>query len=225
MSLSSISISILLYTVDAACLLCDRLSLNNPMPIRPDCVVDDATGLTCAQIVFDDTKKCDIHRHLYEDVCCSDSDNSSCFTVPPVAANKGEIGNEPTCHICKTPELPGNPDHIFTTGYIGTYSCSEYYDLGKSGLIPGFMCGPLQEYSQRPCGCGIYNPKCIKNSAKCFLPGDESTSTKRTYIASSFFLVVFCIGLGSSLVYVFCFNKTDRKRKMKDMKNGGGGIV
>ena len=47
------------------------------------------------------------------------------------------------------------------------------------------MCGPLQDYAQEECGCGEYNPHCIKDKSKCFhqhqqhyQQSEESSSSK-----------------------------------------------
>jgi len=62
---------------------------------------------------------------------------------------------------------PEVPRYIFSTRYLGTYSCAEYYDRGLHGLIPAYLCGPLQDYAEEHCGCIGYNPDCILDPSKC----------------------------------------------------------
>ena len=35
-------------------------------------------------------------------------------------------------------------------------------------MTPGYMCGPLQDFSYMACGCGPYNPVCRGDSSKCW---------------------------------------------------------
>jgi len=35
-------------------------------------------------------------------------------------------------------------------------------------MTPGYMCGPLQDFSFMACGCGQYNPVCRGDSTKCW---------------------------------------------------------
>ena len=55
--------------------------------------------------------------------------------------------NEPECPICGTYEYPGNPDEYIQARYVGEFSCGQFYDRGLHGLIPAFMCGPLQNFA------------------------------------------------------------------------------
>lgn len=60
------------------------------------------------------------------------------------------------------------PHFAFSTRYLGTFSCAEYYERGLHGLVPAYLCGPLQKYAEEHCGCGGYNPDCILDQSKCF---------------------------------------------------------
>eukprot|EP00980_Cylindrotheca_fusiformis_P002675 scaffold624_cov150-Cylindrotheca_fusiformis.AAC.8 len=158
--------------VDAApCFLCQD---HKQMPRRKDCILDPDTGLTCfhlyTELLFSDNwGECVKNRTAYQDACCGDDTESICYTGPTAApVYHGETGDEPTCKICGTDEYPGKPEHVFSTRYVGTYSCGEYYDRGLHGLIPGYLCGPLQDYASEACGCGEHNPECVEDPAKCY---------------------------------------------------------
>jgi len=65
-------------------------------------------------------------------------------------------------------------NYTFSTRYLGTFNCAEYYDRGRHGLVPAYLCGPLQKYAEKHCGCGGYNPDCISDPAKCYTAGQSS---------------------------------------------------
>lgn len=75
-----------------------------------------------------------------------------------VPAYSGPTGTEPTCNICRDGSYPGIPYGFVIARYVGEYTCDQLYGRGLHGMIPMYMCGPLQDFSQTVCGCGIYNP-------------------------------------------------------------------
>lgn len=70
----------------------------------------------------------------------------------------GPVGNEPRCPICRTDEYPGLPNGFIVARYVGEFFCKDLYGRGLHGMIPDFMCGPLQDFAAPVCGCGVYNP-------------------------------------------------------------------
>jgi hypothetical protein len=66
--------------------------------------------------------------------------------------------------------------------YCVAYLLDTLFERGFHGLIPNFMCGPLQDFAYSVCGCGIHNPACQNDPTKCWgylpsLPLIEQTST------------------------------------------------
>lgn len=119
---------------------------------------------TCQDVFFDMGAMdvfdplCSEMQDSYKDVCCNirlPPGWESVQTPSPQAADKG---TEPTCLICGDSEYPGIPGKFISARYVGSYSCGDFFHRGKNGLIPGFMCGPLQDYAYDKCGCGPFNP-------------------------------------------------------------------
>ena len=136
-----------------------------------------ASGVTCRNVYLNmaglspSSSQCTRQQNLYRYACCTQNLSPSVSSyVPPTRAPvyTGPVGSNPTCHICGTLEYPGIPSGFIVARYVGSYSCRELYDRGLHGLIPGFMCAPLQNYAEPVCGCGHYNPKCQANSAMCY---------------------------------------------------------
>ncbi len=118
-------------------------------------------------------EKCPLHRShssfcpsystskkaLAQSICCN---AATAVTQPAVTtvipAYTGPVGSEPSCPICRTNEYPGIPYAFIVARYVGEFTCDQLYGRGLHGMIPSYMCGPLQDFAQSICGCGIYNP-------------------------------------------------------------------
>ena len=62
------------------------------------------------------------------------------------------------CNLCYEKDIyPLYVNKIIVARYVGEYTCGVLYQRGQDGLIPDFMCGPLQDYVQEPCGCDPSN--------------------------------------------------------------------
>ena len=103
--------------------------------------------------------------HLYSskyvyaarDACCNAATPALPSAAAPVsntpAAYSGPVGNEGICNICKDGSYPGNPYAFIVARYVGEYTCDQLYGRGLHGMIPNYMCGPLQDFAQSVCGC------------------------------------------------------------------------
>lgn len=108
-------------------------------------------------------------KAMAQNDCCGDEEPEGYATIPVSSPTySGPYGDEPDCPICGTDEYPGIPGAIIVARYVGEYTCSQLYNRGLNGLIPEFMCGPLQDFAAPVCGCGRYNPDCISNSNLCY---------------------------------------------------------
>ncbi|CAJ1959556.1 unnamed protein product [Cylindrotheca closterium] len=160
------------------CFLC---GVPDSLGSSKDCMLDE-TGTTCFDVyksilIAEDLETCNANRAKYQEICCGDGDLSLCYTGPTLApVYMGETGDEPSCKLCGTDEYPGLPHYTFSTRYLGTFSCAAYYDRGRHGLVPAYLCGPLQKYAEEHCGCGGYNPDCISDPSKCH-PGNKGQSS------------------------------------------------
>lgn len=144
-----------LPVVGGAASVCALCGVPGVYPTNMDLVVAD--GRTCLDVYIDltpmnpNSQQCRNQQNLYKDKCCSGSvgggsggnngnrAGSSCY--------RGPTGNEPECPICGTYEYPGKPNEYIQARYVGEYSCGQFYDRGLHGLIPNFMCGPLQNFA------------------------------------------------------------------------------
>eukprot|EP00934_Nitzschia_sp_Nitz4_P005157 Nitzschia sp. Nitz4//scaffold68_size99682//14636//15486//NITZ4_004553-RA/size99682-snap-gene-0.0-mRNA-1//1//CDS//3329556560//5147//frame0 len=126
-------------------------------------------GRTCTDIymelstVLASDDYCQEQKDIAQAICCGDAD------VPtPAPVYSGGTGSEPECPICGTDEYPGIPNSYLVIRYVGSYTCGQLYERGLHGLIPEFMCGPVQDYAYSICGCGQYNPACIEDPTQCY---------------------------------------------------------
>ena len=135
------------------------------MPKRWDFVLDTNTEpwTRCTDVYFEaaavplGSDSCAEYQEKYKAVCCDDQIPDG-WNGSPTPAPEPETGTEPECLICGTDEFPGIPNTMITARYVGTYTCGTLFHRGKNGLIPGFMCAPLQDFSYEKCGCGEFNP-------------------------------------------------------------------
>jgi hypothetical protein len=149
------------YTTDAKelCPLCSSVTV---LPINLGYVLDPNQNppykcydawYDLAQLVTTDAQ-CAPLQDQYRALCCTNSaapPNTPSNPNPPAFS---ESGDQPMCRICKDDDYPGNPQHVITARYVGTYNCGSLYNRGRNGLIPGFMCGPLQDFAHSVCQCG-----------------------------------------------------------------------
>jgi hypothetical protein len=113
-----------------------------------------AQGKTCLNVYVDiaplnpSSSQCRSQQTAYRELCCGATNPPVRFSAPtgPPPYN-GPEGNEPDCPICGTTEYPGLPTAFIRARYVGDYSCAQLYNRGLHGLIPNFMCGPLQDYA------------------------------------------------------------------------------
>ena len=167
LSLTSLIAFVLFTVAESVCPLCETPA---HLPKRWNFAVGD--GRTCKDVYLDlgsltpNHPECQPQKDLYQEMCCGDDEPDPVF--PPSPAPTPQGGSEPVCNICGTEEYPGIPNAGIHARYVGTYSCAEFYARGRSGLIPWFMCGPLQDYAYSICGCGEFNPDCKADPTKCW---------------------------------------------------------
>jgi hypothetical protein len=102
--------------------------------------------------------QCEVDKQEAQGLCCQDEEPEP-FNFPPAASPvySGQVGGEPDCPICGTMQYPGLPNAVITARYVGVFTCAQLYDRGLNGMIPSFMCGPLQDFAEPVCGCGNPN--------------------------------------------------------------------
>lgn len=153
-------------TIQAA-LICPLCGSASQVPKRWDFVVSTSPFKTCRDIYVEMALKpinhpqCSPMQQMYRAVCCNDQLPSGWgpATVPaPGPTPPSNQGSEPYCRICGNDDYPGNPNKMISARYVGTYSCGSLYERGRNRLIPGFMCGPLQNRATKDCACGQSAP-------------------------------------------------------------------
>jgi hypothetical protein len=159
-----------LYTTNGQnCPLCG----NSPgiVPEHLDHFVEP--DLICSKVWIDsginfvvNSPGCDEVRAKYGTICCNKEKPVVIYPSPAPPPGDSGTGTEPPCRICnkngsdKNGFYPGKPNEFIVARYVGEFNCHTLYDRGNSGLIPGFMCGPLQDYAWIVCGCeyGVATP-------------------------------------------------------------------
>lgn len=170
--------------VSAQCGLCGSIS---EFPSQFSSFVP-AVGKTCKDIYIDLSSTplgatCNTMRNLAQDTCCGGPETTNDGPIEPARPNPnyvypGPFGNEPICRLCGTTEYPGKPFEFIIARYVGEFSCDQLYYRGLNGVIDPTICGPLQDFAQSVCGCGIFNPACDpskpKNQSNCFDPSNPN---------------------------------------------------
>ena len=173
----SLGILVLMFLMPAVqgtnMIQCPLCSSAATLPARLNYQVDSTQTCLDVYLAMGQLKstdpQCINQQTSYRDVCCNANQPAS-LTPHPTSAPvyTGPVGAEPNCPICGTAEYPGIPSAYIVARYVGDYSCAELYDRGLNGLIPNFMCAPLQNYAEKVCGCGQYNPKCEADPTACW---------------------------------------------------------
>jgi hypothetical protein len=170
--------------------LCALCGSPYELPKRWDYPVDsDVTPWKTCQDVFLEMGSMDIYDSMcpimqqsYKDVCCNEQLPTGWAVHQTPGPKMIEKGTEPVCKICGDDKYPGEPSKVISARYVGAYSCGELYHRGGEGLIPGFMCGPLQDYAFQKCECGPFNPE-ISTLAS------ESTTASVSHGPSTAFII------------------------------------
>lgn len=99
---------------------------------------------------------CVKEQDLYRRSCCDPTYNPLPVVQSPTASPGSNYpqGNEPVCDLCMDGSYPTKPNTVTAVLYIpGNPTCQDLYWMGLSGNIADYMCYPLQDYMQEPCGC------------------------------------------------------------------------
>lgn len=166
-----------LASANQICPLCGDPS---KFPKRWDYILEINPVTTCQDVFFylgsktPDHKDCQPMVEKYGSKCC-DAKEPDPIDLPPTPppVYDGGAGDEPECKICGNDEYPGKPSAFIVARYVGEYTCGQLYDRGLNGLIPGFMCTPLQDFAYPVCGCGEYNPNKNPVPAPVAAPTDK----------------------------------------------------
>lgn len=148
--------------VESFCSLCP----SNKIPIRIDCVVEKATGLTCGELfpqllLNENERECLEYQEKYQQACCGENSDDLCETnIEQPKTQKGEIidpgpgeiGDEPMCQLC----------------YHQVSGLSSYWLLLEGEMIGLMLLPPLfphyssiQESFDMP-GCSEYYARGLK---------------------------------------------------------------
>lgn len=156
--LSVISINTVVVEAALSCPLCSSVA---DVPKRLDYILEINPVKRCTDAWLQlgaldiNSPQCAPLQGQYREKCCGAAEPPVIHlppTAPPADSNTGS-GNEPVCRICKNDDYPGNPNAFIVARYVGEYTCGQLYGRGRSGLIPGFMCGPLQDFAYGVCKC------------------------------------------------------------------------
>lgn len=118
--------------------------------------VVDPIGTTCAQlsihIAF--SAQCDEDRSRYQNACCGNTEQPAVAQTARVEPGSNIVNSGPykTCNICKNGNYPTKAT-VINILYLAASTCTDYYDGGRRGQIPEYLCDPLQFFAFEPCGC------------------------------------------------------------------------
>ena len=147
-----------------ACGLCGSPGVY-PAANRMSSKAPDGTGRDCLSVYIESAglppNLCAVQQSKNAAFCCAGASNNSGGSTgsggskqdgwtSPVGrgCHNQPAGNEGICMICKTDEFPGFGDTAsIHARYYGDFTCAQYYDKGRNGQIPGFLCGQLQNFA------------------------------------------------------------------------------
>eukprot|EP00980_Cylindrotheca_fusiformis_P005137 scaffold1088_cov90-Cylindrotheca_fusiformis.AAC.2 len=161
LSLSYLISSVMVVVVDAErkCSLCESVQ---DVPKRLDYILEVSPSVVrCADAWINmglldiHDSKCTILQNEYREKCCGEEEPAPMYSPPTSSPPPGDsnVGTEPFCRICGDDKYPGSPDTHIVARYVGSATCGQLYHRGRQGTIPGFMCGPLQDFAYGVCQC------------------------------------------------------------------------
>lgn len=151
---------------------CPLCATQADLPARWDYRLSD--GRTCREVylylagISSSNSMCQPTKNMAQQACCSTTAPQTGNSPPTPPAYSGPVGNEPICAVCGTAEYPGIPQAFVVARYVGEFTCHQLYGRGRNGMIPNYMCGPLQDFVKSICGCGQFNPNCQADPSKCW---------------------------------------------------------
>ena len=96
-------------------------------------------------------------RGLYEAGLNGDIDAVFCAPLQVYLEVECGCATYPVCHLCRDESIPTKEDRtvalLYPIGNDQTPTCGELHEYGLDGDIPDYLCEPLQDYIERPCGC------------------------------------------------------------------------
>ena len=168
--LAALILSSVVLQVHGFCSLCENAGI---LPVRLEFYVEP--GRRCQDVYAvmggysASSGICIDEQQRFREACCGDAEPEPMVAPTGPPAYSGPTGDEDLCQICQnTDEYPGIPLAGINARYVGRYSCKQFFDRGRAGLIPTFMCESLTDYAYNVCGCGPHNPKCIADPTKCW---------------------------------------------------------
>jgi hypothetical protein len=95
-------------------------------------------------------------------------------TPVPAVVGAGS-GSHPICDICIGGGFPGNPAMVINMLYLNAGDCVQYYEAGRQGNLPKYLCQALQFFANEPCGCSPANGGGSGNAP----PSDGGTNVRK----------------------------------------------
>lgn len=123
------------------------------------------SGITCAematQMAVSTGSICEQKKYFWRETCCGPNRPREILVSPtpaPAVAGAGAgSGPDPICDVCIGGGFPGNPAMVIDMLYLNVSDCVQYYEAGRQGMLPGYLCQALQFFANEPCGCSLDN--------------------------------------------------------------------
>ena len=141
------------------CMLCKEGLDQMAWPIT----VIENDGTTCsskalkmAKSMQPESSQCTAQQAQWRGECCGRTPPTSVEMEPAAPLPEiRKIGNNNRCGVCWNGDAP-TKNNVMTVLYLGSASCDQYEMMGQQGLIPDYLCDPIQFFAYEVCGCGEF---------------------------------------------------------------------
>ena len=143
------------------CMLCEHGIQEILWPIT----IIESDGTTCSTKALDmavnmkpNTEQCNKEIDEWRSECCGRTPPKAVDLDLAPAGIVRKLGPNNRCGVCHNGDKPSR-NNVLSVLYIGAGSCKQFEMAGQQGLIPDYLCDPIQFFSYEPCGCGEFARK------------------------------------------------------------------
>lgn len=150
-----LSLTVFCPRIEAICMLCEEGVYGLKYP---DAVIK-SDGTTCTNMAVDvavdyeeGSTQCTQHIKAWREICCGDTrpidvEITDVFDEYPDIDSIQTVGPYQKCDVCRDGDYPSTTSMVITMLYVGSGSCAQYWKVGQQGLIPDYLCDPLQYFA------------------------------------------------------------------------------
>lgn len=123
--------------------------------IESDGTTCSSKALRMAVDMKPNTDECNQEIDEWRSACCGRTPPKAVDLNLAPAGIVRKLGPNSRCGVCHNGDKPSR-NNVLSVLYIGAGSCKQFEMAGQQGLIPDYLCDPIQFFSYEPCGCGEF---------------------------------------------------------------------